>query len=66
MISRLAVKHLRKLEAWRFLAPVGLAVLISPSLAQAQQPSEFKDILFIERGIVGTSLKNINQQPHDE
>ena len=45
---------------------LGLAALLVPGLARAQQPSSFKDILFIERGIVGTTLKNVNQQPHDE
>jgi hypothetical protein len=47
-------------------ALLGLAALLAPGLAQAQQASAFKDILFIERGIVGTTLRNVNQQPHDE
>jgi hypothetical protein len=42
---------------------LGLCALTAPGLAPA---ADFKDILFIERGIVGTTLKNINTGGHDE
>jgi hypothetical protein len=63
MISRSVVGQIRKLKAWQHSAFLGLAVALVPAYAQAQ---DFKDILFIERGIVGTTLKNVNIGGHDE